>query len=488
MSQESMSSRRLVWFLPALAVLGLALSETPRDREWLAGDSHIHSHWSSGYDRSVSPPRPIKGRDALYSTPRNAAMARQFGLRWMVTTDHGGPNHAQVNLTQAHRELTLSRQLVPEVLQFYGMELNMPGMDHHTLIIPQTADEAAVLYEIESRFDANEDWALPRDPRRGSEALRNAALQHMKGLEALPVLFANHPSRSARAIGRYGRDEPWELRANNDLAPEVYRGMEGAPGHQAATLSMSGGRRGGTGGLRGRYQNAGAHTLGGFDQMTAIVGGVWDTLLGEGRRFWIVASSDSHFHYAEPVRQGSDFWPGEFHKTYVRAHPTYEDVLDGLRQGRVFVAAGGLVTELDVTARARPGGRAELGETLSVARGDDVAVTIRFRDPSTPNHYGQNPSVQRVDLIVGGVNGRGGDRNADRNSTTRVVERFGPSAWVQDGEYRIIEATVPGAGGNRYLRVRGTSTEDPEPPMDEPGENPWSDLWFYSNPIFLDVM
>ena len=240
--------------------------------------------------------------------------------------------------------------------------------------------------------------------------------------------------------------------------------------------------------MRGRYQNAEAHTLGGFDQMTAIVGGVWDTLLGEGRRFWIVASSDSHFHYADPVRQGSDFWPGEFHKTYVRAHPTYEDVLDGLRQGRVFVAAGGLVTELDVTARARLGRRAELGETLSVARGGDVAVTIRFRDPSTPNHYGQNPSVQRVDLIVGGVNGRGGDRNADRNSTTRVVERFGPSAWVQDGEYRIIETTVPGASGDRYLRVRGTSTEAPEPPMDEPGENPWSDLWFYSNPIFLDVM
>jgi hypothetical protein len=38
-----------------------------------------------------------------------------------------------------------------------------------------------------------------------------------------------------------------------------------------------------------------------------------------------------------------------------------------------------------------------------------------------------------------------------------------------------------------YLRVRGTSTMEAEPPMDARGENPWTDLWFYSNPIFLEV-
>ena len=68
--------------------------------------------------------------------------------------------------------------------------------------------------------------------------------------------------------------------------------------------------------------------------MTAVVGGLWDSLLGEGRRFWIVATSDSHVHHSEITRRGSDFWPGEFHKTYVHARHTYDDVLDGLRQGR----------------------------------------------------------------------------------------------------------------------------------------------------------
>ena len=120
-------SSRLQVCLCFLSVAGLMVQcGQGGEREWLPGDSHVHSHWSAGYDRTMTPPRPLKGLDALYSTPRNAAMARQFGLAWMVTTDHGGPNHAQLSLMEAHRELMLSRELVPEVLQFYGMELNMP--------------------------------------------------------------------------------------------------------------------------------------------------------------------------------------------------------------------------------------------------------------------------------------------------------------------------------------------------------------------------
>ena len=482
MPSRRATAARLVWSCVLCSAAVLAVATRAADREWLAGDSHIHSHWSTGYDYRSSPPTPIKGRDALYSTPRNAAMARRFGLRWMVTTDHGGPYHSKVNLEQAHRELTLSRELVPEVLQFYGMELNMPGMDHHTLIIPRAEDEATVLYEIESRFDANEDWARPPDPRRQSAELRRQALAHMQGLERLPILFANHPSRSAEAIGRYGRDEPWEFRENNDLAPDVYRGMEGAPGHQAATLTQGNRIRN-----RGAYWNAGARTLGGFDQMTAIVGGLWDALLGEGRRFWIVASSDSHFHYTEPVRAGSDFWPGEFHKTWVHARPTYAGVLDALREGRVFAVAGDLVTELDVRLKSSGGEEAGLGGTLRVARGAQVTATVRFRDPETPNAAGENPAVRRVDVIVGEVRRRSSDPSVDRNPTTRVHARFARDELARDGNRYSLEAALPAADRDLYVRVRGTSTEDLEPAMDGPGENPWHDLWFYSNPIFIEV-
>ncbi|MDP5073200.1 MAG: hypothetical protein NWQ61_04705, partial [OM182 bacterium] len=36
-------------------------------------------------------------------------------------------------------------------------------------------------------------------------------------------------------------------------------------------------------------------------------------------------------------------------------------------------------------------------------------------------------------------------------------------------------------------RLRGTNGEELEPTLDEIGEDPWSDLWFYSNPIFVKV-
>ena len=116
--------RTLVFVIAGAAII---LSAQTSERRWLAGDSHVHSHWSPGYDRTGDTPRVIKGQDAIYSTPRNASMAERYGLSWMVTTDHGGPNHAKFNATQAHAELEQSRESVPGVLQFYGMELNMPG-------------------------------------------------------------------------------------------------------------------------------------------------------------------------------------------------------------------------------------------------------------------------------------------------------------------------------------------------------------------------
>ena len=463
-------------------------STSDTGRRWLAGDSHIHSHWSAGYDREQDPPAYIKGREAIYSTPQNAAMARRFGLSWMVTTDHGGPNHAKFSMTEAYPELQRSRLDVPDVLQFYGMELNMPGMDHHTLIIPHAEDEASALFDIEHQFDKLEVW--PVDPARDTETARSLALNHMTRLTRLPLLFANHPSRSATGIGVYGADEPWELRGNNDQAPEVYRGMEGAPGHQAAILAPDGTRRSDVAGTppraRGLYRNPGAGTLGGFDQMTAIVGGMWDSLLGEGRRFWIVASSDSHVNFTETSRPGSDFWPGQFHKTYVHARPTYEDVLDGLRSGRIFAVAGDLVTELDVVASSQTD-RADIGGTLQVAPGQPVDVTIRFRDPEDTNHGGDRPTVRRVDLIRGEVCGPVADPSTDTNDTTRVVARFTEADWSRSGDVLTIATSLPASDVSTYVRVRGTNTPDAEPVMDEPGEDPWADLWFYSNPIFIEV-
>ena len=444
---------------------------------WLAGDHHIHSRYSVGWDRTVHPPRLILGRDAVYSIPRNARMARRYGLEWTVATDHGGPDHSKGYLEWAYPELLRARAEVPQVVQFYGLELNTPGGDHSSLIVPHGPEEAQRLHDLESRFDRQE--AYPADPSRDTEAKMTEALEAMDRLAPRPVVIANHPSRSRSETGAYGDYDPAEFRRWNDTAPDVAVGMAGAPGHQAAALNPDRSLR--RDGSRGYYTSY--PTWGGFDPLTARLGGFWDSMLGEGRRSWITANSDSHVHYSEG---GVDFWPGEYSKTYVHAEKSHAAILEGLRRGRVFVTTGDLVSELYLTATS--GGRsAAAGGSLAVALGADVEVTIRLRDPDAPNPRGLRPAVARVDLIAGDVAGPAADPARDRNPTARVVRRFVPDDWSRNGEYRTMRYTLRAVTGPRYLRVRGTSTEELEPAPDPRGEDPWGDLWFYSNPVFVEI-
>jgi hypothetical protein len=53
------------------------------------------------------------------------------------------------------------------------------------------------------------------------------------------------------------------------------------------------------------------------------------------------------------------------------------------------------------------------------------------------------------------------------------------------GEY-VIRHTLRDVEGDLYARVRGASTNEAEPLPDD-RESPWSDLWFYSNPVFVRI-
>ena len=324
------------------------------------------------------------------------------------------------------------------------------------------------------------------------------ALRAMRALPVPPVVIANHPSRSAPGPGVYGTYSPAELRLWNDTAPEVAVGMAGAPGHQAAAMAQKlsdeivsaierffGKSRTAESGRatlpRGLYR--GSVTLGGFDAMTARLGGYWDSLLGEGRRWWITANSDFHVHFTE--EDGFDFWPGEYSKTYVFAERRADALLARIRAGRMFVTTGDLISELEFTVSGE-GRTARMGGTLQVAPGTRVRVDIRLRDPATHNANGQNPEVTRVDVIVGDVAGPAVDRTTDRNATTRVVLRLREGDWRRDGEYLAMSLPLV-ADRDQYVRVRGTNTTELEPEPDAPGEDPWTDLWFYSNPVFVTV-
>lgn len=489
--RSAISRRRLVKYAGVGATLaagspmvggGSAWADDDGDREqrsaghsgkrvWRAGDHHVHSEYSGAFDTTKNPPTFQKGADAVYPIVTNAIMAKHFGLTWAMCTDHGGPTHSKVNLEQAYPDLLRSRVLVPEVLQFWGMEFDAPALDHHTLMIPHHRDEAQQLFELESRFAKHD--AFPADAGRDTEAKMVEFLKAANGMGRKPLVIAHHASRSATGLGVYGQDTPREFRNGNNAAPEIYVGFEGAPGHQAAPLN---------GGKRGAYGNYPTH--GGFDQMTARVGGLWDSLLGEGRRWWITATSDSHVHW---TRGGADFWPGEYSKTYVLARQDYADIMDGLRNGRVWVGTGDLITSLDLTASSR-GREAAMGETLAVSsrHRTDVEIEIKFRPLDGKNANGERPEVRRVDLIVGKVTGPGADLDADTNPTTKVVARFGPRDWRKEGKSYVIRHTLRDVDSDLYARVRGTSTDEAEPLADGQ-ESPWGDLWFYSNPVFVQV-
>ena len=446
---------------------------------WLAGDHHVHSRFSVGWDREQDPPAPIVGGDAIYPIPMNALMARHYGLGWMVTTDHGGPEHSRVTRDWAHPALLRSRTVVPDLLQYHGLELNSPGGDHATLIVPRSNEEAAQLYQYETAYDRNETW--PHDGSRNNTPLMVSALKEMGAAEQVPVVIANHPSRSGSASSPYGLYSPAELRTWNDAAPHVAVGFAGAPGHQAITLAPDGAvipdRP------RGGY--VWQVTRGGFDPMTAKLGGLWDSLLGEGRKWWITANSDSHRHYTE---LGGDFWPGEYSKTWVHAAPEYDAVLEGLRQGRMFVATGDLITGLSMTLvvdnRAR-----EIwpGDTVTLRDSEPFSLTVSVIDPSGPNAGGRTLEVARLDLIVGDISGLAPTPDQDTNPSARVIARFSRSQMQIGGE--LLTARWDGvADGHFYVRLRGTNTDELEPEPDPRGENPWDDLWFYSNPFFVDTL
>lgn len=455
---------------------------TDGKREWLAGDHHIHSEFSADYQADpanpAAIPTPLFGKDGRYSIQKNAEMARSFGLSWMVSTDHGGPNHSQINHDIAYPALLESRRAVPEVLQFFGMEFDTPNGDHSSLIIPRSESERSQLFEIEKGYSRRDPH--PADPARDEPDRMIAALNAMKAHPLPPVLFANHPSRSAPEAGKYGRYDPAEFRNWNDAAPKVAVGMEGAPGHQAGAINPDGsldleGRRGG-------YSKV--PTMGGFDPMTARLGGLWDSMLSEGRRWWVTATSDSHRHWREG---GSDFWPGEYSKTYVLARRDHTDIMDGLRHGRIFVTTGDLVSAVDVKVTGSRSRRkaAGLGQELVIRPGENVTVEIRVRDPQAANSAGQNPQVSRIDLISGSVTGPVADRGTDRAPETKVLRRFTAADWRRDGDDLIMRHRIGKVRSGLYLRVRGTNTAELEPSEDPAGENPWGDLWFYANPTFV---
>lgn len=129
-----------------------------------------------------------------------------------------------------------------------------------------------------------------------------------------------------------------------------------------------------------------------------------------------------------------------------------------------------------------------MSETITLNRRNrtDVEIEIKFRPLEGKNANGDRPQVRRVDLITGQITGPNSNLDADTNPTTKVVARFGPRDWRKQGRDYVIRHTLRNVETDMYARVRGTNTDEAEPLADGL-ESPWDDLWFYSNPVFVQV-
>ncbi|MFD7276509.1 PHP domain-containing protein [Streptomyces sp. NPDC059862] len=478
---------------------------------WLAGDHHIHTQYSN---------------DGKYRVVDQVRQGAKHGMDWLVITDHGNATHAKIGVEKVNPDIQEARSAYEDTLVFQGLEWNIPAAEHGTVFVHPGKNEVSVLKQFETDYDGSVKGASDSTP--ANEALAVAGLAFLsdqvrrrKVKDAL--MLANHPARR-------GVDSPHEIRAWRDATPASHQiavGFEGAPGHQAAGIPAPLGM----GRARGIYDNnpsansfAGYplesyRTWGGFDWMTSTVGGLWDSLLAEGKPWWITANSDSHQVYADTAMRGpnsdynangkyedpvyggkidltqGDYWPGYYSRTHVGADGfSYAAVMDGIRAGRIWVDHGQLISGLDV--RVSGGSRwATLGGALHVRKGTKVTLTVDVALAGGPNWAGFVPQLARVDVIQGDVTGEVADKDTFTAPTAKVVKSYevNKSTGTVRLTYELGQVDRPvyvrlrGTDGNRTaVGPMGAAVDPAGPALDVVGDaDPWTDLWFYSNPVWV---
>jgi hypothetical protein len=539
------------------AATALPASATGR---WVTGDIHNHTFLSDG-------------SSTLGDVTRNGFSV--YGLDYIANCDHGGTSAKDPGGLSfdapVWRWQTLSNYSFPTILDaratyperrvLQGYEWNAPTHEHVSVGVVGAGNEPNAISAFEYHFDAA-DTDLSRAGEGTKEVKDSAtgeifipAMPFVKNnvtaddaIVAVDWLEQNYGSESYAVINHPSRKNLWhvgDFRAMNDVAPDVAFGFEGFPGHQAANA-------------RGEYGNhimadgavtsdptladptltSHARTYGGADWMAATVGGLWDSLLGEGRDWWVFNNSDYHvisssFKDAAGTTIGlayKDFWPGQYAKTYTRVSRfTDQGVVNGMRSGNSYIVNGDLINDLkfsvsDATRSATMGG------TLNTTAGKTVTVTIAVKSPLY-NANDDRVRLHHVDVISGDVTGLipaevNGAANPDytlkeTNTSAKVAKTFTKANWKVDNGWKVMTFRVK-ATKDMYFRLRGTNLAPGTPNQTDAKGNPlvdeldyvdypnpatggvkpdgtedllhgstpdnaWADLWFYANPVFIDV-
>lgn len=484
------------------------------------GDLHIHT-WQSDDTQQISTLDQVL-----------AKAFDRFGLDWAAISDHlrlsSYDNDGKLLPKQIPFSEGMAKYQVPRIkaLQdggkyadktiFASFEWDMPAHDHGNVGILTDAPMSAAALKAASQFEylfTNRDPALfaPEDVAAWGPKASVNYNTHAETIAAIAWLKQNYPDTSYLQINHPSRNPgkytAAQLREMNDAAPDIVFSLEGMVGNQ-----MEPDR----GGYNSAYTaaNLPSRTYGGVDYLVAKLGGTWDALLSEGRRIWNVADSDYHFTISQG-QYSSGYAPGEYAKNHLWGDiKDPKSLLAAMRAGKLFAVNGDLIDALDFKVQAARG-TGEMGSEVAAAAGEDLKITIRFRSPERNNYefqLGSGVFANHIDLIAGDVTGRetpGTPGYArDTNPSTRVLKRFTRSDWKLEADgYFSVSHTVK-AAGNQYFRLRGTNLGTDVPNETAGGEplfdaqttgadhvarfnainaRNYSDLWFYSNPVFVKV-
>jgi hypothetical protein len=496
-------------FIITLSIFAIATSSlSAQNGFWITADFHIHTSMSDGDDSpSVIAKNAFEkyGLDVISITDHGGHFFR-VNKNFLRTDDKGNVfnigNYDSLMATDAKRfknysrsmqllesfpEIVRLRKQYPDKLIVQGIELNVPGHDHACVgIISETAAPISDFQFVFDRNDTLRAWNNLKKQNANIHKNALAALSYLQNNFADASYFiVNHPSRKMQYTIA-------EIRDFINAAPQVTVGFEGLPGHQKMT------------GNRCKYDyelgdklNYHSKTYGGADYMLAKIGGVWDALLGEGRRFWVFANADYH-------RASEDNLPGEYAKNYLMVHErSYKSLLDAMRAGNIFAVNGNLIDGLNFSIETK-NNNAGMGEILQVPKDSVVTVKISFKVPAEINN--RFAKVDHVDLICGDVTGvippESSEYNSPVNSSTKIIKKFSCyDVQINEDGLCSISYSFP-VSRNQYFRLRGTNvpvnTKNETDEVGNPlcdvltGKNDekqaWSDSWFYSNPIFVEVI
>lgn len=515
------------------------LAKNNEEGKWMSGEYHTHTTQSKDAGEKITTTEHIldvafKEADftseswsqaAPWELPTQTTDADGAAFDYLVLANHLRPSFR--NPDGKTQDLAFYQGLQQEIdkvkalqeegkyedkLIFSGFEWDMLGLDHAAvgIIAPNEEQMIEGIKEFEYRYSketkdtyfTNEE--TEKYGKRYNENIKENTFHAIGWLkENYPdsYVLINHP---ARKNGGESELKIEDIRRMNDIAPNIVFGFEGILGNQ---MSNDG---------RGESKEV----YGGADGMLAEVGGMWDALLGEGRRFFTFANSDFHFKVRKDPTGGSysGYWPGEYSRNYTWVEGnTMKDLADGLRSGKSFAVTGDLIDALDFRAKGKSE-EVEMGDTLKVQKGEEVTLAVRFKSPEVNNYQTlfstdtattNEVAVDHIDLISGEVTGKISPNSEaytnDKNETTKVIQTFTSEDWTTDEDgYNTLTFTVK-ADKDRYYRLRGTNLEVSvegqtdemgNPLRDEMKERPsadsindhnYSDLWFYGNPIFVDV-